>query len=250
MTNQSDLRGAIDAGVPVGVVACSLTLGQKLLAIPKYLNKGGKVFVDSGAFGAYQKKTSMDWSKVLGVYEAICMSSDKRENLWVVSPDKIGDQDETLVLLGQWKTRIVELIKDGCNVIVPLQCGKLSGIEMISRVTSILGCSQWVAGIPSNKEAMSIEECATLNHWAFHILGRVQQDEEQVKRIESLRKNNPDALLTADANWLRSRLKLVSQCTDQEKVRRSLGYMTHKETIDHPRCAGVSAAIAADLLWG
>jgi hypothetical protein len=250
MTNKSDLRGAMDAGVPVGVVAGSLTLGQKILAIPKYLDKGGKVFVDSGAFGAYQTKSEMDWSKVLGIYESICMNCENRSNLWVVSPDKIGDQDATLELLGIWRKRIVDLIDDGCNVIVPLQCGSIGGAEMIQKVTDLLGCSNWVAGIPSNKEAMSIEECGTLNHGAFHILGRVQQDEEQISRIEALLLNNQNAVLTSDANWLRSRLKSVSQFTDQEKSRRMGNSLGIGELIDHPRSVGVAMAICADFQWG
>ena len=57
MSSRSDLRGAIDARTPVGVVAGHLTLRQKLMTVPYYLNSGGKVFVDSGAFGAYQAKT-------------------------------------------------------------------------------------------------------------------------------------------------------------------------------------------------
>lgn len=78
----------------------------------------------------------------------------------------------------------------------------------------------FVCGIPSNKAAMSIAKCATLHHHAFHILGRVQQNEEQVQRMAALTANNPGATLTADANWLRSRMANVCQTTDGERQSR------------------------------
>ena len=45
MSSKSDLRGAIEAGVPVGIVAGLLTTSAMVLVIPRYLDRGGKVFV-------------------------------------------------------------------------------------------------------------------------------------------------------------------------------------------------------------
>ncbi len=45
MSSKSDLRGAIEAGVPVGVVAGLLTTSAMVMVIPRYLDRGGKVFV-------------------------------------------------------------------------------------------------------------------------------------------------------------------------------------------------------------
>lgn len=250
MSSLSDLRGAMEACAAVGVVAGNLTLPQKYVAIPHYLNQGGKVFVDSGAFGSFQTGEPMDWERVLGAYECIAEGADKTGNLWVVSPDKIGDQAQTLALLAQWKTRVVGLIELGCHVIVPIQCGDLPGQAMIDAVADVLGTRSWVAGIPSNKEAMSVQECATLDHSAFHILGRVQADQEQFDRVTALRKCNPDAVLTADANWMRSRLKKICELTEFECVNRRGRKLTRIEEIDHPRAFAIARAIREDQEWG
>lgn len=250
MSSLSDLRGAMEANADVGVVAGNLTAVQKYLAIPHYLDQGGKVFVDSGAFGAFQSGECMDWSKVLNVYECIAEGTDAPENLWVVSPDKIGDQDQTLVLVAEWKARILGLIDLGCHVIVPIQCGVLPGQAMIDAVASILGTHAWVAGIPSNKEAMSVAECATLDHAAFHILGRVQVDQAQFDRVSALRACNPDALITADANWMRSRLTTILAMTSDECDARRGRELTPIEEIDHPRAFAIARAIRDDQEWG
>lgn len=60
MSSSADLRAATDLGLPVGVVATLLTTRQIFLTLPKHLDAGGKLFVDSGAFSAFQKRTIMD----------------------------------------------------------------------------------------------------------------------------------------------------------------------------------------------
>lgn len=249
MSSKSDLRGAVDAGVPVGTVAGKLTLAQQMLVLPRYLNNGGKVFIDSGAFCAKNTGLQVDWESVFSVYERVAGSARDSRNLYVVSPDVMGNQDMTISLIRDWADRINALIEEGCKVIVPLQIGLLTGSLMIDEVNAILGHSNWVAGIPSVKNVMSAQECETLRHGAFHILGRVQMDDEQAARIRSLLKHNEEADITADANWLRSRLSTVQGMTCQEEsARRICGYSTLH--LDHPRATAVSNAIFADSSWG
>lgn len=81
---------------------------------------------------------------------------------------------------------------------------------MLDAIASILGTRDFLAGIPSNKAAMSIEECGQIRHSGFHILGRVQRNDEQTQRIAALLAMNPGAVVNADANWLRSRIKMIS----------------------------------------
>ena len=212
---------------------------------------GGKVFVDSGAFGAYQAKTEMDWGNVLDVYDCLVDMTQAPGNLWVVSPDQVGNQEATLQLLQKYRQRVLELVASGCNVIVPIQCGSLPGQQMIEAVATILGTHRWIAGIPSNKEAMTVQECRTLNHHAFHILGRVQQDQAQTDRMAALRCQNPHAVLTADANWLRSRMGSVCTLTEQESHRRRTAKTaSFSDMLDHPRSRAVARAIQADRTWG
>lgn len=247
MSSKSDLRGAIEAGVSVGVVALALTPHQTLLTLPNYLNRGvGKIFIDSGAFSTASVFGPSEWDRILRVYEGVADMTTRPERLHVVAPDRVGDQAATLALLHDYRDRIVALIGQGCKVIVPLQCGELPAAEMLARVATVLGSRRFVAGIPSNRAAMSIEECATLDHPAFHILGRVQVDEQQRQRIAALRTLNSEASISADANWLRSRLGAVLRGTQAARDNPALRGCA----FDHPRAAAVTRAIAVDQTWG
>lgn len=245
MSSKSDLRGTLDAGVPVGVVAGLLTTAQILMALPRYLDDRGWVFMDSGAFTAERTGLPMDWSKVLRDYETLAGLTDRPERLFIVSPDKIGDQMATLGLLREYKPRLVALINTGARLIVPLQCGDLPAAQMLALAIEILGTDNFVAGIPSNKAAMSTDECRTLIHPAFHILGRVQLNEEQQSRVAALREGNSATFISADANWLRSRLSIVRKKTLDNR------YATRPTwgQIDHPRVRAIKEAIQFDLSW-
>ena len=199
------------------------------------------MFIDSGAFAEVSTGVEPDWPRILAVYETIAELADDTSRLFVVGPDKVGDQEATLARLTQYRDRVVGLILTGCRVIVPLQRGDLSANEMLSAVANILGTHNFVAGIPSNKEALSIEECRTLVHGAYHILGRVSMNDEQVMRIAALRDGSPDARITADANWLRSKIALIRSATEMERQRRKVdGDRWH---FDHPRAAAVTRSI-------
>ena len=95
---------------------------------------------------------------------------------------------------------------------------------------------------------MSIAESQSLSHPAFHVLGRVQMDEDQVARVAALRHNNPTSVITADANWLRSRLATVRRLTEDERqLRRRPGL---RLDIDHPRAIAVEKALQGEANWG
>ena len=248
MTSKSDLRGAISAGVPIGVVAGHLTTGAIFLTLPAHLNNGLPVFVDSGAFTSYLSGSEIDWQDVLRRYDDIALMTHRPENLYVVAPDKVGCQCGTLELLAKWADRVKDLIRQRVKVIVPIHCGDLPGAEMIDRIAAILGTRQFIAGIPSARAAMSIAECQSLSHHAFHVLGRVQMDEDQVARVAALRHNNPTAVITADANWLRSRLATVRRLTEDERTRRRQPGIRWE--IDHPRAIAVEKALHEEANWG
>lgn len=255
MSARSDMRGAMDAGVPLGVVAGLLTTPQLCLTIPGYINQGGLVFADSGAFAELTVGAVLDWRDIMGRYAFMASMIDRHpENLYVVAPDKVGDQDASLKLLATWRDAVRDLIDQGVSVIVPLQRGALSATDLLDRVAGLLGTRSFVAGIPSNKEALSLEECATLRHHAFHVLGRVQLDEAQEARLAALRFLSPNATITADANWLRSRLASVRMETEREREMRREGAKAGVRkllfALDHPRAAAVARAIGDDPSWG
>lgn len=218
MSARSDLRAAVDEGIAVGVVATLLDTSKTILVLPRHLDAGAAAFIDSGAFAAFQKREAVDWNKVFGVYESVLNMTDNPTGLSIVAPDVIGDQVATLALWEVHAERVRSWIVAGARVIVPLQRGELSAGSMLAHAKRIFNTDLFCAGIPSNLEAMSAEDCSTLHHHDFHVLGRVVLTAELTVKLDALLANNPDATYTADANWLRSRLREVS--TAAERMRR------------------------------
>lgn len=70
-TADSDLQAALDVGIAIGVVADRVTLRQQLRSLPDHLDRGGKVFIDSGAFTAFRRQQPMDWPRVLTLFPHI-----------------------------------------------------------------------------------------------------------------------------------------------------------------------------------
>ncbi len=210
MSSSADLRAATDLGLPVGVVATLLTTRQIFLTLPKHLNTGGKLFVDSGAFSAFQKRTNMDWEKVFQTYETLINQTAQPGNLSIVAPDVIGDQASTLELWAEHAQRVKSWVEAGARVIVPLQVGRLSAGDLLEEAFKLFGTRKLSAGVPSNLAAMSANDAATIRHVDFHILGRVVLTLELAEKVLAILKSNPDAELTADANWLRARTSRIS----------------------------------------
>lgn len=249
MSRNADLRAAINSGVPVGVVAGELKFLQKSITLPTYLNRGNAVFVDSGAFTAFKTGEAPNFSMVLNTYHLIAdttlLLGTTPDKLYVVSPDAVGDQVETMRLILHYKTELLALIDMGCKVIVPVQRGSIPGHSMLQQIKTILGTDRFVVGIPSCAAAMSVHECGTLNHHAFHILGRVQKNAEQISRIAALRLNNHEPDITADANWLRSRIELVCRLTDAKRIEVQGGGLRAAS----PRTAAIEELIRRDTAW-
>lgn len=230
MSASSDLRAAVDVGVPIGVVATLLSLSKVFLALPRHLDSGGAVFIDSGAFAAFQKGETVIWERVFQKYDSVILMTAKPQGLSIVAPDVIGDQVGTLKLWTEHAERVRGWIDKGVRVIVPLQRGELSAAEMLALAKKTFGTDRFSAGIPSNLEAMSADDCSTLHHFDFHILGRVIMTEELEKKLEALKANNPDANYTADANWLRARTRKISIEANTLAPERSRGLGDTKRT--------------------
>lgn len=149
-------------------------------------------------------------AKSFRAYESVITMTGRPEGLSIVAPDVIGDQVQTLALWELHAKRVRSWIDGGARVIVPLQCGQLSAGELLEKAKRIFGTDKLCAGIPSNLSAMPPADCATLHHHDFHILGRVVMTEELRQKMAALQANNPLANFTADANWLRSRIRKLS----------------------------------------
>jgi hypothetical protein len=247
MSRSKDLHAGIGANVPVGVVAGELLFLQRMITIPRYLQAGGAVFIDSGAFSELKTGIEPDFERVLGVYREIAEHVRDMgmtpSNLYVVAPDKVGDQWASIERLCKYEKQVRELIDMGVQVIIPIQSGPIEPAELVTSIALIVETRSFIVGVPSNAAAMSIEECARLDHHSYHILGRVQRNAQQDARVAALRLNNPSALITADANWLRSRLALVAE--KAAEIRAS----GERHPFLAMRELSVRAAIECDKTW-
>lgn len=250
MSRRSDLRGALDAGLPIGVVATEMSTAAQLMSLPRYLDNGGYVFVDSGAFTEFRTGLPVDWPRVYRAYESLIEMTDRAQRLYIVAPDKVGDQAESLCRLAAEASRVQRWIAAGAQVIVPLQRGSLAVDVLLETVKDILGTDRFVVGIPSNEAALTIEDCAQLQHHAFHILGRVQEDQTQQARVSALACASPTAILTADASWLRSRLKAVNKLAREVRAEdRAQARDPLAAWATSPRARAVAKLAKADY-WG
>lgn len=250
MSSSSDLLGAIDAGVNVGVVARRVSGIAAIWSLMRHLERGCAVFVDSGAFGERNSNVEPDWNSVLSVYERLAeLAEGSLERLFVVAPDKVGDQQESLVRLLRYRDRVRNLIDDGVQVIVPYQVGNLGGADLHQAVTDVLGCDKFIVGVPSNRNAMPAAMLATIVHSAYHILGRVQRDADQTARLAAISAASPDSTITADASWILSRMTRICDATNKIRAERRQYLQASHYPFDSARRTAVYQTIKQDAIW-
>ena len=156
----TDIREAIKQGKPVGIAA---TYGIPLpgpggvtetgkpafqrepsdtirTLLRDYLNKGGQVFIDSGAFTDFRAGRMTDFVGVFQTYERFSEGVDpgNLENLYVVAPDVIGNPGETELLQMDFIKESAALADKGAQIIVPVQTGQGSLVETVLRSFSSL----------------------------------------------------------------------------------------------------------------
>lgn len=206
MSSKSDFIGYAKAGVPIGVQISDLS-GPMTARLAEYNAKGGLLFIDSGAFGAFRKGRAINFSKVLTAYRALLAQLPNKAIVALVMPDVIGDQAATLELLRQHADEIRAFIAEGCDVIVPIQKGELALADAYAAVLGILGTDQLRVALPSNKVAVTTEEAidfaAQARPRGIHLLGIAKQ-KRFPELVGGLRRAAPDAQLSSDANFLRA----------------------------------------------
>jgi hypothetical protein len=191
-----EIRGIAAAGRWLGVAAPEVSVKAEA-ELHKLAGRDIPVFVDSGAFGEVRfnaphkcsKKTracrdgscvgagnfpfpdapkftfvvvrpisDADWECILALYERLARSLGSA--LYVVAPDRVGDQDVTADRLARYAARVRQLRSLGANVIVPIQRGALSAAAFDRKIERLLGFNDYVRGIPSKKGATPVKELA------------------------------------------------------------------------------------------
>lgn len=169
-----DFRGYALAGVPVGVTATELNARTEAEVV-RYSNRGGRVMIDSGAFGAFRAGKEIDFDKILSLYERLADATAQPKCLALVMPDVVGDQGATLGLQRQYRDRIIGLMDTGVEAIFPIQSPDLDPVGAYRAVEGLVGGRNFCAGIPSNEKAFSpaqvIDFAAKTQAKRLHLLG-------------------------------------------------------------------------------
>lgn len=199
----------IDAGAAIGAVAGELS-APMLSRLVEYLDRGGKVFVDSGAFPLFRLRqrrgeagAALDFDAILEVYEALARRTCRPEGLFVVAPDVIGDQVATLDLLREQRPACRRLVGLGARLLVPLQRGPLGGLELYLAAQEALGGLDFVPALPFNARAYSADEAVAfleeVRPRRVHLLGGGQR-----KLAEVAERAPAGVTVQGDANRLRA----------------------------------------------
>lgn len=187
-----------------------------------YVNQGGQVFVDSGAFKAFQQGRKVDFGEVMERYAKLAdaVKPEARGRLNLVMPDVVGNQGETLALIGTHKVAIQKLIHQGVRAILPMQRGEKSLGEMWKEYGTTLGTQNFAPGIPSRAAAMPRGEVLkfirTANPSTIHLLG-LTENEKNRQYLKAIKLTDPNVRVTVDGTWHRGKVGQGRPITEERK---------------------------------
>jgi hypothetical protein len=178
LNRPSNARPWILAGAPIGTVAGELSARMRR-EVATYASRGGKVFVDSGAFPAFRKGLELDFDQVFETYFDLAWATERPANLFLVAPDVVGDQAATFELLARYRGALGQLSDLGVTLLVPIQKGELEIAAAYERTLELLPAAvlrrEWIVALPFNAHAWdsadAVELAISTHHGRIHLLG-------------------------------------------------------------------------------
>lgn len=207
-SSRADFLAAVRADVPAGI-SLSDASAPVLREVEIHLERGGRVFVDSGAFGAFRKGRRLgpgDFARILEVYGRLALAA-RPGNLFVVAPDVVGDQVATLELVREYAATLRGVAATGAQVLVPLQKGDRPVAAFYHDVRRALAGMPFTPALPSNAAALTPDEAKEFLLEAkpryVHFLGAARSFRFRELLAES-REMLPSAQFSYDAAVVRS----------------------------------------------
>ena len=204
----SDLRGLARIRHPLGVSIPQLS-GPALDYLCT-LRGIAPVFVDTEAFSEVDREgrvvapiTDAAWIDRTRVMHRIAASLGA--DAWIVAPDRVGDQQETLRRLARFEDVLRAIVALGARLVVPIQRGGMSATLFHDAAAAIVG-GPFVCGIPGNKAAMPAGELEDFlrarRPRAVHLLGVGPKSPRFHALVDVLRRFVPTAEVSCDSNGL------------------------------------------------
>ncbi len=224
MSGASDIIAASESSLPIGVEVGQLSDKSVAALAEHYGDSGIPVFVDSGAYNAFtsgRDLTESDWKKKLDRYEEIGRALG--DGALLVSPDKVGDQTETLRLMEKYAEKMHEMTGYGSSVLVPLQGGDIPIGEFARMAYDALGAEighgLYVPAFPMKAKALELAAATDFIRQykpsRIHLLGlgaaSRAKDPVTGKRVltallDAVEKHSPNTLVTMDSNIMRAKV--------------------------------------------
>ena len=206
-----EIRGLMLSGCQIGVSAAELSV-DALDVLLTYWGAGTSLFVDSGAFaevafgkdGPVVKKpiTDREWQKRLFIYEqlAFCWGP----YAYLVAPDRVGDQAETLRRLMRYQHEIARCHALRANIIVPIQKGELPMAEFwVHAAVCLCLIGNVIPGIPMKKDATELGELVefvkAVRPARIHLLGLGPKSPRYASTLAAVKEAHPGIEITCDS---------------------------------------------------
>tara|TARA_R110002110_G_scaffold30588_13_gene108207 strand:- start:233 stop:1555 length:1323 start_codon:yes stop_codon:yes gene_type:complete len=218
-----EIRGLHEAGHPIGVAAPEVFPAAER-ALTGLAGRHHPVFIDSGAYSEVtfnfpNKKGKLkrpdlsigihvtspiseaQWDKRLDLYERLALSLG--DQLYVVGPDMVGHQTETLERVGKYRDRVRRLGELGANVMMPVQKGALSMAEFDRQIEETLGHGDFIRAIPMKKDATSVSELVDFlrdrQPDRVHLLGLGGSNRTAERILQAVKDAVPGVIVSMDS---------------------------------------------------
>jgi hypothetical protein len=256
-TNRTgEIRGMAAVGQDVGVVAGEI-VGREPAEKELHALAGTdiNVFVDSGAFSEVEITkdgirtvdpiTPARWESIFALYDRLAATLGPQA--FLVAPDKIGDQDETLRRLETYRGRLAALAAKGARILVPVQKGALTQAAFAAKVEELLAGIAWQPALPCKKSATTPAECAAfVREFAkpgrhVHLLGLGPTNPKAPEYLRAF--VDSGVTVSLDACWITANVGRENDGTNGKSKRPARRY-TIAQRIAKTALGAVSGALA------
>ena len=231
MNRIADIRGAVAAGVPIGVDVSRLSkaAAEELLtcAVPLLLDSGAfsEVSFRSGHVQVRSEITERDWRRRLAIYLQIARHNCRRTHghnlasVMAVAPDRVGSQELTLERLKKFRDEVRQVHAAGAEILVPLQVGRLSLYDFYSKAQDVLGI-EIVAGFPMKKTATDaqaiLDFVVRTGSARVHLLGMGANHPKAASIVRLIQHTCPSSFISMDSNRIRAAIGARRMITRRE----------------------------------
>lgn len=207
-------------GANIGVVASYVARETYPIAydeLERFVETGRKVFIDSGAFAEVKfpggvptivkPLTDKHWRRCFRVYAEAALTHGA--NAYVVAPDCVAHQTESLERLTRYAEEMREIFDLGATILVPIQKGALTMAEFHARAGDILnagvadGGVEFTPSIPMKKDATTLTELRAfveaVRPASIHLLGLAPDTDKGEAAIATILEIVPNCRVSCDA---------------------------------------------------